>query len=39
MSFIVFMTLFVGLCGWLDVRIGPRRPAAKPLATASKGDS
>jgi len=41
MSFIVFMALFTGLCGWLDARISPisaRRLAAKQLATTSKGD-
>jgi hypothetical protein len=37
MSFIVFMALFVGLCGWLDARVSTRRLATKPLATTSQG--
>jgi hypothetical protein len=27
MSFIVYMLLFVGLCGWLDARLGWPAPA------------
>lgn len=27
MSFILFMLLFVGLCGWLDARINAARKA------------
>jgi hypothetical protein len=33
MSFIVFMLLFVGLCGWLDARLPwPRRADLHRLA-------
>jgi hypothetical protein len=35
MSFLVFLALFVGLCGWLDARLSAKSVAKAPAEQVS----